>query len=160
MPCQKVTAQFEHREYEVDLPDFALSPNTQPDFLLLWDESSPDGNGSGFVFGSAELSAASPIAACVTKLLDRKEWRNDPKALDAIKQEAAGLLKEKTWLEDSVIEKSELLDWANKSSKRIHIEDLLLLCSIKYYEMPESYGKGCLCRVPRVIGFTYVHPHG
>ena len=87
------------------------------------------------------------MAACVTKLSDRKEWCSDPKALDAIKEEANGLLAEKTWLPETVIEKAELLDWANWSSKRIHIGDLGLLCSAKYFEMPAAYHKhkGRIC---------------
>ena len=147
MPCQKATCQFDHRMTEPDLPDSCMSPNTAPEFPQIWDESSHDGNGSGFSFGDAELLSASPIAACVTKLLDRKEWRSDPKALDAIKAEASGLLAEKTWLEETVIEKADLLQWANHSRKKIHIGDLLLLCSIKYFEMPEAYHKhkGRIC---------------
>ena len=90
---------------------------------------------------------------CVTRrcscyqIPNRKEWRSDPKALDAIKAEASGLLAEKTWLEETVIEKADLLQWANHSRKKIHIGDLLLLCSIKYFEMPEAYHKhkGRIC---------------
>ena len=147
MPCKSFTCQFDHRMTEHDLPDFCLSPNNDPEFPQIWDESSADGNGSGFSFSDAELLSASPIAACVTKLLDKKEWRSDPKALDAIKAEANGLLAEKTWLQETVIEKADLLDWANQSRKRIHIGDLLFLCSIKYFEMPAAYHKhkGRIC---------------
>ena len=87
--------EFFHRMSEPDLPDFCMSPNTAPEFPQIWDESSPDGNGSGFCFSDAELLSASPIAACVTKLLDRKEWLSDPKASTQLRPKQMAFLQKR-----------------------------------------------------------------
>jgi len=90
---------------------------------------------------------SSVLRAAVTKLLDRKEWSRDPKALEAIRKEGEGLVAEQTWLAETVIEKADLKAWAQRVGKKIHIGDLLLLCSIKFWEMPEAYHKhkGRIC---------------
>ena len=161
MPCCKPTVQCEHREHEVIVPDFGMSPNHMPDYPVMWDatlEAPPTvpitptcsfSNDLGVTpHGSPGLDPYITDAfAAVTKVMERREWKGDAKALEAIRAEAAGLLSEGTWLLDTVIEKSDLEDWARAAGKKVHIGDLLLLCSIKFWEMPEAYRrhKGRIC---------------
>ena len=130
-----IRQQTEHREHELHLNDFCISPNNSPVLPDLWDLA------DAIFEGDEKLT----VHALVTKLLDRKEWTSD--SLDAIRAEAQGLLGEKTWLVDTVIEREELKSWANDVGRRVHIGDLLLLCSIKYAEMPAAYQKhkGRIC---------------
>ena len=44
------------------------------------------------------------VKAYVHKILTRKEWKSEPKALEAVQAEGAALVKAGTWLLDSVIE--------------------------------------------------------
>jgi len=152
MTCVKPCCQTKHREKDVVIPEHAVSPNHMPSYPDLWDEtpevsplsSEPTPSSSS---SSLPLSRDERLSACVTKLLDRKEWAGDARALEAIRKEAQGLLAEKTWLPETVIEKTELKSWASRVKKKIHIGDLLLLCSIKFFEMPEAYHKhkGRIC---------------
>ena len=145
--CGKVKESLVHRETDVPVGDFGLSPNHMPAYPDIWDESSSSGVPVSFCPGSEATSESFPVTAAVTKLLDRKEMHSDPKAIAAVKAEAQGLLHEETWLPSTVIEKSDLIAWARKNMKKIHIGDLLLLCSIKFFEMPEAYHKhkGRIC---------------
>ena len=77
------------------------------------------------------------LYSVVTKLLQRKEW--DEKAYAAIRAEADGLLKSGTWLENTVIEKEKLIADTKKRGEKIHIGDLLTLCSIKYAELDKEF---------------------
>lgn len=72
----------------------------------------------------------------VHKLLGCKEWKGDPEAIKAIRAEADAPLAEDTWLEGTVTEFSELVAWAKKAGKQIHIGDIMPICSIKHWEMP------------------------
>ncbi len=69
--------------------------------------------------------------AVVTKLLDRSETRSNPKAIEAVKKEARALLEADTWLEDTVIEKSDLVAKAKAAGETIHLGDLMTICSVK-----------------------------
>jgi hypothetical protein len=85
--------------------------------------------------------------AMVTKLLDRSETRTNPKAIEAVKKEGRALLEADTWLEDTVIEKSELVAKAKAAGETIHLGDLMAICSVKNAEGPaasQSY-KGRVC---------------
>ena len=83
-----------------------------------------------------QLQEVKHTIAAVHKLLNRKEWKGNPEAIKAVKAEADALLKEDTWLEGTVTEFSELVAWAKKAGKRIHIGDLMPICSIKHWETP------------------------
>ena len=56
----------------------------------------------------------------------------------AIKDEGKSLVDQGTWLLHTVIEKSELLNNARKSGKRLHNGDLNPICIIKYFELPPN----------------------
>jgi len=134
-----------HRENEVALTNFAGKPSEIP---------------SGFVFDLSDLlpcADSSPaasevwekldatVSAAVTKLLKRNEWTE--KSYEAIRAEAAGLLESGTWLEETVTDKQDLLAWAKKKGERIHLGDLLTLCSIKFAERTPEFWKykGRIC---------------
>jgi len=89
-------------------------------------------------FGSA--LDAPDISAAVTKLLDRPEM-NSPEAREAIRREGRALVAEDTWLESTVCEKDELLARARDANERIHLADLLTLCSIKHFELDAEFHK-------------------
>ena len=86
------------------------------------------------------------VKAYVHKILTRKEWKSEPKALEAVQAEGAALVEAGTWLLDSVIEKSDLISKARKAGTKIHMADLLSTCTIKHWEIPElrKY-KGRIC---------------
>ena len=77
-----------------------------------------------------------PIAAMVTKLLDRAETRSNPQAIEAVQCEAQALIDADTWSEDTVIEKDQLIAEAKSSGETIHMGDLMTICSVKNSEGP------------------------
>ncbi len=72
---------------------------------------------------SAALKARD-IPAAVTRLLDRKEWRHNPKAYEAIKKEADGLIKSGTWDHNSVSEKDDVASEAKESCETVHFGNI------------------------------------
>ena len=52
------------------------------------------------------------VKAYVHKILTRKEWKSEPKALEAVQAEGAALVEAGTWLLDSVTEKDDLIHLA------------------------------------------------
>ena len=81
------------------------------------------------------------VYGAVTKLLDRKQVNSDQKAKAAIWQEAQALIQEGTWLPGSVIDRDALVESAKKSGKKIHLGQLMSICSIKFWEMPPTQHK-------------------
>ena len=67
--------------------------------------------------------------------------RKDPKAMQAVRDEAAALIKEGTRLENTVCEKDDLIAWAKKMNKKIHLGELLTICSIKFSERSAEFWK-------------------
>jgi len=132
MPCIPVQAQHVHRECVEHPADFAASPMTEP---------------IGFVMEQEECAFAPPVHAMVTKLLDRAETNRNPRAIAAVKAEADALVDAGTWLESTVIEKDELLKQVGKSGERIHLGELMKICSVKFFEMASEFWKykGRIC---------------
>ena len=81
------------------------------------------------------------IPAAVTKLLERVEVYRDPKAVEAIKAEGKALVDQRTWLEDTVIERDQLIAKAKASGEQIHLGELMSIASIKFFEMAPEYHK-------------------
>ena len=121
MPCVLATAPHAHREHEVYLPDFAVSHL-----------GSLPGPGS---------HTAETVPLAVTKLLERSEVYSHPGALDAVKLEGQELLKAGTWLLDTVIEKDALVAQARRKGEKIHLGDLMSICSVKFWERDPEYHK-------------------
>ena len=109
---------MEHRERDVKVPDFGISNH-----LMTCLAQSP----------------AEVIPAGVTKFLDRDVMYKDPKALAAIRKEGAALVAEKTWLEDTVIERENLVANAKRLGKKITLAQLMTICSIKFHELDPKY---------------------
>jgi len=82
--------------------------------------------------GYGDGSEAKPIM--VHKLLSRKEMLSDPKALDALRTERDSLIKEDTWLEYTVQEFDDLIEWSKRTGGKIHHGSLMDICSIKHAE--------------------------
>ena len=76
----------------------------------------------------------------VTKSFSREEIARCPEVQAAIRKEAEGLLKLKTWDEDSHIDKDDLIKHAVKKCIQIIIGDLLILGSIKFSKIQNSFG--------------------
>ena len=70
----------------------------------------------------------------VTNALSCEEIARCPEVQEAIWKEAEGLLKLKTWDEDSHIEKEELIRNALRDGIQIIIGDLLIFGRIKFSE--------------------------
>ena len=81
------------------------------------------------------------IKAMVTKLLSRAEMLSNPKALEAIRAEADGLVKAGTWNLSSVREKEDVRKEAKASGVSVHFGQLMTIASIKFYELADHLHK-------------------
>eukprot|EP00435_Cladocopium_sp_Y103_P005322 s7284_g1.t1 len=81
------------------------------------------------------------VQAMVTKLLSRAEMLSNPKALEAVKAEADGLLRAGTWDLSSVREKEDVRAEAKKSGVSVHFGQLMTIASIKFHELAEHLQK-------------------
>ena len=106
-PAAARAPQQPHREKEVVLDDFRVSR-----FLDL------------------------EVPLAVHKLLDRKEIWSNKDAMEALATEKAGLLAQRTWLEETVVEKDDLVSDAREKGKKIHLGELMPIASIKHFESP------------------------
>ena len=77
----------------------------------------------------------------VTKLLSRAEMLSNPKALEAIRAEADGLVKAGTWDLSSVREKEDVRKEAKASGVSVHFGQLMTIASIKFYELADHLHK-------------------
>ena len=77
------------------------------------------------------------VLATIHKLLTRDEMRNDPKAIEAVKEEGRGVRAKDVWLDNTVMEKSDRIAKAKREGKTIHIADIMPIASIKHWESPE-----------------------
>ena len=77
------------------------------------------------------------LPAFVTKTVDRKDWQKPH--YDAIRAEGEKLQARQTWLEDTVCEKDELLEWARSNNIDIHCGDLMTICGVKNWETKELH---------------------
>ena len=134
MQCVPVTVH-PHREHEVHLQDFAVSPGAP---------GGPPG-APGWMMDACGIEP--PTLAAVTKLLDRKETFRNQKAMDAVTAEGQALVKAGTWLEDTVTEKDDVIANARKTGEKTHMGDLMTICSVKFWERAEEHHKykGRIC---------------
>ena len=79
--------------------------------------------------------------AFVTRNLSRKEWTANPKAVEAVKAEAAGLRANETWDDSTVRLLSDLKRDARENNRTVKIADILTLCGEKFSELPEEFRK-------------------
>ena len=118
-------------EKETRYPDFSESSAHLPIAVLL-EEDDLKGLSADSVAPFLEN-----IPALVTRLLSRAEMMSNPKAIDAVKAEAKGL-DEGTWDPNTVVEKAEVIGRALKAGDKIHLRDLMSICSEKLVNSPLS----------------------
>jgi len=142
LPCKKAGETKSHntavhRIKELSLENFAMSPNLDPCGYSLEESCSSAPSGG----------ATNHTPSAVTKLLERSEMMIDPKAVEAVGAEGQALVQCGTWLENTVIERDELLRWARESGVDIHCGDLMAICSIKFWERDAEFHKykGRIC---------------
>ena len=87
------------------------------------------------------------VSGAVTRLLDFKETRTDPKAVEAVKKEVEALAAVGTWDAVNVRERDEVEAWARKANVTVHIGLGLGICSVKFSELQKAMQqhKGRFC---------------
>ena len=152
MPCRPANSEPQpHREIEQHLKH--VSPLAGFEDLALAVESDPTANRLvtelldheqliAQAFHLEDPKAPTPeIKAMVTKLLSRAEMLSNPKALEAIRAEADGLVKAGTWDLSSVREKEDVRKEAKASGVSVHFGQLMTIASIKFYELADHLHK-------------------
>ena len=152
MPCRPATSEPQpHREIEQHLKH--VSPLAGFEHLAIAVESDPTANRLVTEFLDHEQliaqalhledpKAPTPeIKAMVTKLLSRAEMLSNPKALEAIRAEADGLVKAGTWDLGSVREKEDVRKEAKASGVSVHFGQFMTIASIKFYEFADHLHK-------------------
>ena len=84
-----------------------------------------------------DAGADAQVLAAVTRLLSRSETMNYPRAREAVKKEADGLAEKGTWDFNTVVERHDLISKSKKSGIKIHLGQLMSICSEKFAEMAE-----------------------
>ena len=98
-------------------------------------------DGEGDVSACALTDLSDVVPGLVTKLLDRKEYKTNPRAIQAIKEEGQGLQEAGTWDLSSVREREDLIAWSKETGTEIVLGDIMAICSIKFHEMAEEFWK-------------------
>ena len=75
------------------------------------------------------------VPGLVHRLLDRKEWAGQPGAYEAIKKEKDGSVDVGTWIENEIVSKRDILDWATRTSNVVHFGNLMVILSVKGSEL-------------------------
>ena len=83
------------------------------------------------LLGNSVGTDSDEVHGMVTKLLSRAEMLSDPRALQAIRDEADGLVKAGTWDLNSVQEYQHVKDQAKKSGVSVHFGQLMTIASIQ-----------------------------
>ena len=142
MPCRPATSEPQpHREIEqhlrhvsplAGLEDLALAVESDPTANRLVTELLDHEQLIAQAFHLEDPKAPTPeIKAMVTKLLSRAEMLSNPKALEAIRAEADGLVKAGTWDLSSVREKEDVRREAKASGVSVPFGQLMTIASIK-----------------------------
>jgi len=118
MPCIPVT-QVTHREKDPDTPLLKSVAGA----------CAPTGTDPGWNGGIYQ-----PFF--VHSLLNWKQTRSDPQAIEAVRAEVDALAAVGTWDTENVYPKAQLIQWAKDTGTKIFIGEGLQLCSIKNSELP------------------------
>ena len=68
----------------------------------------------------------------MTRLLSRSEMMGNPRAQEPIKKEADGLVEKGTWDLNTVTEGKDLVEHAKEFWMKIHLGQLMSICSEKF----------------------------
>ena len=80
-------------------------------------------------------------SALITKNLSRREWQAEPKALEAISQEAEGLRRNGTWDDTTAMPLHELRSQARSQGRKLRVAELMTLCGVKHAELAPELQK-------------------
>ena len=120
MPCvHPAPSPHEHREIEQHLRHVSALSGFEDLAIAVESDEQAHNMVSELLdlealLGNSIAEDSSEVHAMVTKLLSRAEMLNDPRALQAIREEAEGLVKAGTWDLDSVQEYQSVKDQARK----------------------------------------------
>ena len=84
-----------------------------------------------------QLGYPQRLQAMVTKLVSRADMLSNPRALEAIRAEAGGLVKAGTCDLSSVREKEDVRKQAKAWGISVHFGQLMTIASIKFYELAD-----------------------
>jgi len=87
---------------------------------------------------SSSSSVSMRIPSYVHKLLSWKETRYNPEAIEAVRAEVSSLAELGTWDVANVMEKDDLIAWAQTQKTKVIVGEGLGICSIKNSELPSS----------------------
>ena len=79
--------------------------------------------------------------ALVSRSVPRSEVRTNKLAQEALRAEANKLRSAKTWLEDTVMEKSDVRAKAQAEGRTVHFAELMAICVVKDSELEEALQK-------------------
>ena len=130
-----------HRDERID----SLPPSLEPAGLVF--ETDPEASGYRGCFKKLsnledfdlEIDAGEDpqVLAAVTRLLSRQEAMSNPAAKAKIREEAEGLVAKNTWDLSTVTEREKLIADAKKGGVKIHLGQLMSICSEKFAELAE-----------------------
>ena len=134
-PTHAASPSSTHREHDFRFPEYLSAAKDEPIALLLEEEDVKH------LCADSVAPLLEHVPALVTRLLSRAEMMSSEKALEAVRAEAAGLEEEQTWDLTTVIEKADLVARALKSGEKIHLGELMSICSEKYAELAPELRK-------------------
>ena len=138
MPCvHPAPSPHEHREIEQHLRHVSALSGFEDLAIAVESDEQAHNMVSELLdlealLGNSISNDSNEVHAMVTKLLSRAEMLNDPRALQAIREEAEGLVKAGTWDLDSVQEYQSVKDQARKSGVSVHFGQLMTIAPIKF----------------------------
>eukprot|EP00434_Breviolum_minutum_P044887 symbB.v1.2.040145.t1/scaffold7025.1/size13762/1 len=147
MPCvHPAPSPHEHREIEQHLRHVSALSGFEDLAIAVESDEQAHNMVSELLdlealLGNSITEDSSEVHAMVTKLLSRAEMLNDPRALQAIREEAEGLVKAGTWDLESVQEYQSVKDQARKSGVSVHFGQLMTIASIKFFELAQHLQK-------------------
>ena len=77
----------------------------------------------------------------ITRNLSRREWQAEPKALEAIAQEAEGLRRNGTWDDSTAMPLHALRSNARAQGRKLRVAELMTLCGVKHAELAPEFQK-------------------
>ena len=80
-------------------------------------------------------------SALSTRNLSRREWQAEPKALEAIAQEAEGLRRNGTWDDSTAMPLHDLRSNARAQGRKLRVAELMTLCGVKHAELAPEFQK-------------------
>ena len=150
MPVIPATTQQQHREREQELKhvsalsgyeDLAAVVESDEEASKLVEEVVDLNALMCMVHGIPKSAPTREVSAMVTKLLSRAEMLSSPEALEAIRQEAAGLRSVPVWDEENPREFADVQAQARRTGTKVHFGKLMSIASIRFWELAKHLPK-------------------